>query len=93
MKLRYVGPNFGAASLTNNKVYTCLGIKEGFIRIIDDSDEDYLYSVIPGPLWDESITGRWELVEDDDQGTLQEVLAAAEKYLSEKESGQASKGM
>ncbi|MEL7645413.1 MAG: hypothetical protein AAGU04_03980 [Anaerolineaceae bacterium] len=52
----------------------------GLLRIIDDSDEDYLYSVIPGPMWDASISGRWELVEDDSQGTLKAVLKDVEIY-------------
>ncbi|MEL7626250.1 MAG: hypothetical protein AAGU15_05260 [Anaerolineaceae bacterium] len=70
MKLRYLGPTFGIESLTNGKVYICLGFEEGFLRIVDDSDEDYLYSVVPGPMWDASIRGRWEVVEDDEKGTL-----------------------
>ncbi len=70
MKLRYLGPTFGIESLTNGKVYICLGFEEGFLRIVDDSDEDYLYSVVPGPMWDASVRERWEVVEDDEKGTL-----------------------
>ncbi len=70
MKLRYLGPSFGVDSLTDGKIYECLGLDAGLLRIVDDSDEDYLYSVIPGPMWDESIRGRWEVVEDDEEGTL-----------------------
>ena len=70
MKLRYLGPSFGVDSLTDGKIYECLGLDAGLLRIVDDSDEDYLYSVIPGPMWDESIRGRWEVVEDDENGTL-----------------------
>jgi len=70
MKLRYLGPSFGVDSLTDGKFYECLGLDAGLLRIVDDSDEDYLYSVVPGPMWDESIRGRWEVVEDDENGTL-----------------------
>lgn len=70
MKLRYLGPSFGVESLTDGKIYECLGLDAGLLRIVDNSDEDYLYSVIPGPMWDESIRGRWEVVEDDENGTL-----------------------
>jgi len=70
MKLRYLVPSFGVDSLTDGKIYECLGLDAGLLRIVDDSDEDYLYSVIPGPMWDESIRGRWEVVEDDEEGTL-----------------------
>ena len=70
MKLMYIGPSFGIESLTNGKVYTCLGFENGLLRIIDDSEEDYLYSVVPGPWDDSNIRGRWEVVEDDEEGTL-----------------------
>ena len=57
------GESFGAVSLTNGKVYECIGI-ESFpdftvLRIIDDSDEDYLYSPTkPAPLDGSSPGGR-----------------------------------
>ena len=70
MKLRYLGPSFGVDSLTDGKIYECLGLDAGLLRIVDDSDEDSLYSVVPGPMWDESIRGRWEVVEDDEDRTL-----------------------
>ena len=76
MKLKYIGPSFGIDSLTNGKVYVCLGFEEGFLRIIDDSGEDYLYSVIPGPMWDSSIQGRWEIIEDDEERTLAKLFEA-----------------
>lgn len=42
MKVKYKGENWGI-SLTRNKIYECLGFERGFIRIIDDTDEDYLF--------------------------------------------------
>lgn len=42
MKIKYVGKTIELA-LTNNKEYECLGYEAGFIRVIDDTDEDYLY--------------------------------------------------
>ena len=42
MKVKYVGDTIGLA-LTKNKIYEALGFESGFIRIIDDTDEDYLY--------------------------------------------------
>lgn len=42
MKVRYVGENFGI-SLTHNKVYEALGYESDFIRVVDDTDDDYLY--------------------------------------------------
>ena len=75
MKLKYIGESFGVDSLTNNKVYECLGFESGMFRIIDDSDEDYLYSVInPRPLDGSSKGGKWEIVEDDENGTLKNLF-------------------
>ena len=42
MKVKYIGKSEGI-SLTENKIYEALGYESGFIRIIDDTDEDYLY--------------------------------------------------
>ena len=65
MKVRYIGQSFGVDSLTSNKVYQCLGVEGGFLRIVDDSGEDYLYSMTnPAPLDGSSDGGRWEIVED-----------------------------
>lgn len=41
-KVKYIGESWGI-SLTKNKVYDCLGIEPPFLRIIDDTEEDYLY--------------------------------------------------
>lgn len=75
MKVRYIGPSFGAVSLTSNKVYECIGVEFDLLRIIDDSDEDYLYSSInPAPLDRSSPGGKWEIVEDDENGTLRALI-------------------
>ena len=79
MKVRYVGKSFGAVSLTNGKVYECIAIEEvpedTFLRIIDDSEEDYLYSSTnPAPLDRSSPGGRWEIVEDDEKGSLAKAI-------------------
>ncbi len=74
MKLKYIGETFGFEGLTDGKVYECLEIDGEFFRVIDDSDEDYLYPVIrPRPLDGSSKGGKWEVVEDDN-GKLQEAL-------------------
>lgn len=64
MKLKYVGESFGAVSLTNGKIYEATD--EGdFYRVIDDSEEDYLYSKVnPAPLDSSSPGGRWEIIEE-----------------------------
>ena len=64
MKLRYIGESFGAVSLTNGKVYEATE-EDGMYRVIDDSGEDYLYSMQnPAPLDGSSKGGRWEIVEN-----------------------------
>lgn len=45
MKVKYIGISEGI-SLTENKIYECLGYESGFIRIIDDTEEDYLYDPV-----------------------------------------------
>lgn len=52
MKVRYIGESDPVA-LIHNKVYEALGIEEGYIRVIDEEDEDYLYPV-----------GAFEIVEE-----------------------------
>ena len=84
MKLRYVGESFGAVSLTNGKVYECLGIDGGMFRIVDDSEEDYLYSIInPRPGDGSSEGGKWEIVEDDEEQTLTKFFARIQHLLDE----------
>lgn len=73
MRIRFVGESFGAgfAGLTNGKVYECLGVEGPFVRVIDDEQEDYLYSATaPRKLDGTANPGRWEVVEDDENGTL-----------------------
>lgn len=76
MKVRYVGESFGVDGLTNGKVYECLGVEGPFLRIIDDSGEDYLYSAKrPAPLDPNTGQGgKWEIVEDDEKGTLKKAI-------------------
>lgn len=77
-KLRYVGKSFGIESLTNGKVYNCLEIDPPFVRVIDDSDEDYLYSIIgPSSMENPELCGEWVIVEDK-TGILKEYIKKAE---------------
>ncbi len=95
MKVKYIGPSFGATGLTNGKIYECTEVDPitGALRIVDDEgmpywDEDalselgyektlpgYLYSpTSPGPMGDPKIKGRFEIIEDDEQGTLKKAI-------------------
>lgn len=42
MKVRYMGET--DLSLTNGKVYDVISIEKSWFRIVDDTDEDYLFS-------------------------------------------------
>ena len=65
-KVKYVGKSFGIESLTDGKVYDCVGIEPPFLRIIDDSEEDYLYSISrPSDLQNPKLCGKWVIVEDE----------------------------
>lgn len=75
MKVRYVGISFGVEGLTNGKIYECIGIEDGMLRIIDDSDEDYLYSAIkPSSLENIELCGKWEIIEDNKNKDLEKVI-------------------
>lgn len=75
MKVRYIGPSFGIDSLTNGKVYEVIEVDEdGALRVIDDSDEDYLYSPTrPGPIAGKYLGGKWEIISDPN-GQLAKVI-------------------
>lgn len=64
-RVKYIGKSFGVEQLTDGKVYDVLDIDDTFIRIIDDSGEDYLYSTNkPSSLDNSSLCGKWIIVED-----------------------------
>ena len=63
VKLRYKGESFGVDSLTDGKIYNPVE-EDGMYRVIDDSGEDYLYSMTnPAPLDGSSKGGKWEIIE------------------------------
>lgn len=74
MKVRYVGPNQGSDAFTNNKVYKVVGVQSPWIRIIDDSGEDYTYLINEPRLLDSDVSGKFEIVEDDENGTLKKAF-------------------
>lgn len=77
MKVRYIGQSFGIDGLTNKDVYEVIEVDEatGALRIVDDSGEDYLYSPInPRPLSGDGPGGKFEVVEDDEKGTLSKII-------------------
>lgn len=75
MKVKYIGKSFGVEGLTNGKIYECIGIEDGMLRIIDNSGEDYLYSAIkPSLLENSTLCGKWAIVEDNENKDLEKVI-------------------
>jgi len=80
MKVKYIGQSFLPLCLTDGKVYNCLGAEVAgefgvTLRVIDDSGEDYLYSAqYPKPWTSNLPAGRWEVIEDDENGTLRKAI-------------------
>lgn len=77
MKVKYIGPDIGIDGLKNNKIYEVIGVCEitGYLRIIDESGEDYLYHPDrPKAIAGEYKGGKFEIVEDDEKGTLKEAM-------------------
>ena len=74
MKVKYIGKSFNMpVGLRDKTIYECLGVEYGLLRIIDESEESdgVLYSAInPRPLDGSSPGGKWEIIEDDEKGTL-----------------------
>lgn len=69
MKVRYIGESFGLCGLTNGKIYTCTSVYGGMLSIIDDEEFDeygYLYAIKTPGANDGLYTGRWEIVEDNE---------------------------
>lgn len=75
-KLKYTGESFGIDSLTDGKTYNVLEVlNDGLIRIVDDSEEDYLYSSTnPAPVDGSSEGGKWEIVEDENGKLSNEII-------------------
>lgn len=79
MKVKYIGKSFGVDGLFDGGVYEVLEVDEltGALRIIDESGEKcgYLYNPLdPKPCFGKSVGGRFEIVEDDESGTLKKAI-------------------
>lgn len=76
-RVKYIGESFGVDSLTDGQIYDVLEVlSDGLIRVIDDSEEDYLYSdTNPAPLDASSKGGKWVIVEDK-KGVLSKIIKA-----------------
>ena len=45
MKVKYIGENGSELSVLKGKVYECLGKEKTWYRVVDETNEDYLYPI------------------------------------------------
>ena len=77
MIVRYIGPNIGIDGLIDGNVYNvlCVDPLTGYLSVVDESGEDYLYHPKkPQAIAAEYKGGRFEIVEDDDKQTLHNAI-------------------
>ena len=75
MKAKYTGQNVGIVGLKHGKVYEITGVEHGMFRVIDDSEEDYLYAIATRTSRDSTeLHGVWEIVEDNEQKDLENAM-------------------
>ena len=70
MKVKYIGAT--DISLENGKIYDVISIECGSYRIVDDTEEDYLFS-----------PEEFEIVSDDDRKHLEEKDSTLHIYAKE----------
>ncbi len=79
-KIKYIGDSFGVDSLTDQNIYDCVGIEGEYIRVVDDSGEDYLYPINnPRPVDGSSKGGCWKVVKDE-KGILKILMDETKKF-------------
>lgn len=78
MKVKYIGRDIGIDGLVNDRIYEVKGVDEltGYLAVVDESGEDYLYHPKnPKPIaCPNHPGGRFEIVEDDDNRTLEKAI-------------------
>lgn len=78
MKVKYIGKSFGVDSLTDGKIYKVFEVDDltGAFRLVDDSDEDYLYHpTSPKPNGAKEAYGHFEIIEDNEREDLKKALS------------------
>ncbi|MDY3922737.1 MAG: hypothetical protein SOZ22_00105 [Ezakiella sp.] len=66
-KVIYIGASGGYGSLTNKTKYNIVKDDMGDIKVVDDSEEDYLYDLMnPRPTDNSSSGGKFYYIDDPD---------------------------
>lgn len=77
-KVIYIGASGGYGSLTNNTKYNIVRDSMGDLKVVDDSEEDYLYNLNNPRNFDDESMGKFYFI-DDPQDILQK--AGIKKYI------------
>lgn len=73
-RVLYTGETFGVEGLTDNKEYLIVEDRNGDLKVVDDSEEDYFYDLNnPRPADRSSIGGKFKII-DDPNGILKETI-------------------
>lgn len=81
-KVKYHGETFGVESLTNGQIYNVVRQNNGDLAVVDDSEEDYLYSFAnPAPTDGSSPGGTFEIISDEN-GEIQRRIDLAKRWLT-----------
>ena len=65
--VKYIGESFGVDSLTNDYEYNIVKDDNGDLKVVDDSEEDYLYDLMnPRSTNNSSLGGKFYYVDDPD---------------------------
>jgi hypothetical protein len=77
MKVKYIGPDIGVDGLVNGHVYEvlCVDPLTGYLSVVDESGEDYLYHPRkPQAIADSYKGGKFEIVLDNEEHELQKAI-------------------
>ena len=84
MKVKYIGQDIGVDGLRNGNVYDVIGVDNltGYLLIIDESGEDYLYHPKnPKPIASTYHPGGiFEIVEDNELNDLKKAIYCQSEY-------------
>ena len=77
MKVKYIGPNIGIDGLVDGHIYEvlCVDPLSGYLSVVDESGEDYLYHPQkPQAIAGSYNGGKFEIVEDDAAQVLHKTI-------------------
>lgn len=73
-KVKYIGKSFGVDELTDGNEYLIVRDKNSNLKVVDDSEEDYMYNLANPKPWDGSSEGGIFKYIDDPQNLLKNIM-------------------